>query len=87
MNRGAGRRVVFAQDHERVVFTELLGVIDERFGIETHSYCLMGNHFHLLVRSSDGALSAGMQHLSANFTRWINHQRETDGAIFRGRFN
>lgn len=87
MNRGSGRRVVFADNGERRYFLGLLGDFEERFGVEVHAYCLMGNHFHLLVRSGDGSLSEAMQHLSANFTRYVNHRRDVDGPIFRGRFH
>ena len=86
MNRGAGRRIVFSNNRERELFTELLGVIDRRFDVETHAYCLMGNHYHLLMRSAAGELSTAMQHLSANFTRAVNQRRGTDGPIFRARF-
>jgi len=87
MNRGSGRRVVFADNSERRYFLGLLGDFEERFGVEVHAYCLMGNHFHLLVRSVGGSLSEAMQHLSANFTRYVNHRRDVDGPIFRGRFH
>jgi REP element-mobilizing transposase RayT len=86
MNRGAGRRIVFSDDRDRELFTELLGAIDRRFGVETHAYCLMGNHYHLLMRSAAGELSPAMQHLSANFTRAVNGWRGKDGPIFRARF-
>ena len=77
---------MFSNDRERGLFTELLGVIDMRFDVETHAYCLMGNHYHLLMRSAAGELSPAMQHLSANFTRAVNQWRGKDGPIFRARF-
>lgn len=87
MNRGAGRRVVFADSSERRYFLVLLSELEERFGLEVHAYCLMGTHYHLLVRSRDGRLSEAMKHLSASYTRRVNHHRNVDGPIFRGRFH
>ncbi len=87
MHRGSGRRLVFRDDDERVLFVSLVSELDERFGVEVHAYCLMGNHFHLMVRSSKGELSEAMQWLLSRFTRAVNGRRGVDGAIFRGRFH
>jgi REP element-mobilizing transposase RayT len=78
---------VFRDDGERHEFTALLSQIDERFEVEVHVYCLMGNHFHLMVRSRTGRLSDAMQWILANYTRLANSRRGVDGAIFRGRFH
>jgi REP element-mobilizing transposase RayT len=86
MNRVSGRRVVFRSDRDRACFIDLLAEVDDRFGLEVHCYCLMGNHFHLLVRSERAELSAAIQWLAGNFTRRINAARGVDGPIFRGRF-
>lgn len=87
MHRGAGRRLVFRDGAERQLFMSLVSELDERFGVEVHAYCLMGNHFHLMVRSAHGELSAAMQWLLSKFTRSVNGRRGVDGAIFRGRFH
>jgi REP element-mobilizing transposase RayT len=87
MNRGSGRRTVFANDDERRLFLGLLAEAGECTGVETHAYCLMGNHFHLLLRSADGSLSEAMKQLSSGYTRRVNTWRGVDGSIFRGRFN
>jgi putative transposase len=87
MNRGAGRRVVFRTDSERLRFISLLAEFDARFDVEVHCFCLMGNHFHLLVKSRSGNLSPAMSWLGGQFTRTVNAERGVDGAIFRGRFH
>jgi REP element-mobilizing transposase RayT len=87
MNRGAGRRNVFATDEDRHAFSLELATIDHRFEVETHAYCLMDNHFHLLVLSDRGEVSRAMQHLGAVFTRRVNERRGVDGPLFRGRFH
>ena len=65
----------------------LFAGLDHRFGIEVHAYCLMGNHFHLLVRSPLGTLSDAMAWLGSRFTRLVNAERDVDGPVFRGRFH
>ncbi len=87
MNRGAGHQDIFPAVADRERFLDLLGTIDRRFALETHAYCLMDNHYHLLVRSQAGRLSEAMQHLGARFTRAVNGRRDQDGPVFRGRFH
>lgn len=86
MNRGAGRCDIFLDDRDRIEFGRVLGHAAERFGVEVHVYCLMSNHFHLLVRCPDGRLSEFMQFLGSHYTRGFNDRHETDGALMRGRF-
>ena len=87
MNRGAGRRVVFHADDERTRFLELIGQMDERFETEIHAFCLLGNHYHLLVRSREPRLSEAMKWVGSVYTREVNAERGVDGAVFRGRFH
>jgi putative transposase len=86
MNRGAGRRAIFLSDRDRVEFGKALGEACERCAVEVHAYCLMTNHFHLLVRCPDGHLSEMMQWLQAVVTRRFNARVASDGPILRGRF-
>jgi len=69
MNRGAGRQDVFISNAQRERFLELLGDLVDRFGVETHAYCLMGNHYHLLLHTPLGNLGRGMRHLNG-VQRW-----------------
>lgn len=87
MNRGAGRRITFRDDRERALFVSLLSEIESRFDVEIHAYCLMGNHYHLLLRSKSGRLSESMAWLGSRYTRWVNVERDVDGPLFRGRFH
>ena len=86
MNRGAARQDVFASDSQRERFLELLGDLADRFGIETHVYCLMGNHYHLLLHTPLGNLGRGMRHLNGVYTQFFNRDQGRDGALFRGRY-
>ena len=86
MNRGAGRRDIFADDSHRERFLELLGALLERFGVETHAYCLMDNHYHLLLHTPEANLSRAMRHLDGVYTQHFNRSTATDGPLFRGRY-
>lgn len=86
MNRGTARRNVFDTDADRTRFLTCLDDAVAETAVRVESYCLMGNHFHLSLWCPDGGLSATMQHVSANYTRWYNSVRDTDGPIFRSRF-
>ena len=87
MNRGIDHADVFFVDSDRIEFGQRLADVFDRFGIRTHAYCLMDNHFHLLWHCPDGRLSDAMQRLSSLYTRHVNDRLGRDGALFRGRFH
>jgi REP element-mobilizing transposase RayT len=86
MNRGAGRLPIFQHDNHRAVFLELLRETHEMFKAEIHAYCLMGNHYHLLIRTPSGNLGRVMRHLNGVYTQRYNRLEKTDGPLFRGRY-
>ena len=86
MNRGAGRRRIFRNDADRRYFLKLLGEIGARFKAEIHAYCLMDNHYHLLLRTPEANLGRLMRHLNGVYTQYHNRQSRQDGALFRGRY-
>ena len=65
----------------------LLEEIAAPLGWRLHAYCLMTNHYHLLVHTPAPNLSAGMQALSARYTQEFNRRHGRDGQLFRGRFH
>lgn len=86
MNRGADRQSVFMADTDRVDFGRLIGLGHQRHGVEVHAYCLMTNHFHLIVHCPDGGLSEFMHDLTSTYVRHVNDRLGRDGPLFRGRF-
>jgi putative transposase len=82
-NRGCE---VYADDHERRIFLKLLEIASRRYGWRCHSYCLMSNHYHLLIQLQAGGLSAGMQLLNGWFARISNRRHGYDGHLFKNRF-
>ncbi len=87
MNRGAGRQDTFIDDYDLESFISILVAATIKFGIEIHAYCLMPNHYHLLVRSPDGQLSRAMKFIGQSYTQSFNYRHDRDGALFRGRFH
>ena len=86
MNRGVDRQQIFFAETDRVDFGRLLGVGWERLGVEVHAYCLMSNHFHLLLHCPTKGLSSYMHDLQSTYTRHVNDRLGRDGPLFRGRF-
>lgn len=87
MNRGADRADVFFADDDRVQMGHRLAEMFQLFGVETHAYCLMDNHYHFLLHCPCGGLSPAMQRLGSIYTRHVNDRLGRDGALFRGRFH
>lgn len=87
MNRGAQRQAIFLDDGDRHHFTTILSKMEEKFGIEIHAYCLMGNHYHILVRSQHERLSESMKWLGLRYSGHFNWKHGRDGSPFRGRFH
>jgi REP element-mobilizing transposase RayT len=85
-NKGVAGRALFTGDEERIHFLVLLACAVRRGWIEVHAYCLMDNHFHLLVRSPHGDLSVAMQWIEDSYARWFNLRHERFGPLFAGRF-
>jgi len=84
--RGIERWAIFAnvRDHEH--FLELLPAMAERYGVEVHAYALMGNHYHLLIRTPQANASAAIQWLNVSYSVWFNRRRGRVGHVFQGRF-
>ena len=83
MRKGISQRY---HDTHRRLFLELLREIQAMFSVETHAYCLMDNHYHLLVRTPKANLSRAMRHLNGLYTQRYNRIEKTDGPLYRGRY-
>lgn len=86
MNRGRGRQRVFHGQAYYQAFLQGLKETQQRFGLEIHAYCLMSNHYHLLISTPRGNLSRSMRHINGIYTQRYNRLKKTDGPLFRGRF-
>jgi REP element-mobilizing transposase RayT len=77
---------IFEDDEDRLRFLAILGEVARRFNWLCHAYCLMDNHYHLLVETIDGDLSLGMRQLNGVYTQRFNRRHERVGHVFQGRF-
>jgi REP element-mobilizing transposase RayT len=86
MNRGAQKRHIFRNDRDYLSFLGLLGEACNMWKVEVHAYCLMPNHYHLLLHTPHGNLSRAMRHISGVYTQRFNLKWGRDAQLFRGRF-
>jgi len=85
-SRGNERRPVFLDAEDHKGFLDVLRATRERYNWLCHAYCLMTNHYHLVVETGDGQLSAGMRQLNGVYTQWFNRKHRRSGHLFQGRF-
>jgi len=85
-NRGNARQKVFFSDADRELFLSTLSGVVSRYGWICHAYCLMANHYHLLVETPKANLSIGMRQLNGMYTQAFNRRHERVGHLFQGRF-
>jgi len=86
MNRGKGRQMIFLDEKYYLDFLKTISEAHERFGAIIHCYCLMGNHYHLLIETPEANISRVMRHINGIYTQRYNRLSSTDGPLFRGRF-
>ena len=87
LNRGNARAAVFHDDDDYATFIELIGLACERLPMRVLAYCLMPNHFHLVLRPhADGDLSRWMQWLLTAHVRRHHRRHRSSGHIWQGRF-
>jgi len=85
-SRGDGRDDIYLNDHDRRYFLEVLSSVYERFNWVVHAYCLMSNHYHLLIETPDANLSQGMRQLNGVYTQLFNRHHSRVGHVFQGRY-
>jgi REP element-mobilizing transposase RayT len=86
-SRGNARQAIFIDDEDRGVFLDVLSMVVGRFNWLCHAYCLMENHYHLLIETPDGNLSKGMRELNGVYTQGFNQKYRRVGHLFQGRYN
>ena len=86
LSRGNEQKDIFYDDQDRLQFLKTIGEMSERFEIDVFAYVLMGNHYHLLLRTNRANLSRSMQWLGVTYTRRFNLRHFRSGHLFQGRF-
>jgi REP element-mobilizing transposase RayT len=85
-SRGNARQDIVADDRDRTQFFALLAHVIDRYGWLCHAYCLMDNHYHLLLETPQANLSQGMRQLNGRYTQAFNRRHRRVGHLFQGRF-
>jgi REP element-mobilizing transposase RayT len=84
--RGVLQRAIYRDDRDRRHFTRLLDAAVTEHGWRCLTYCLMPNHFHLVVQLREATLSDGMHALNGGYARWHNERHQRVGHLFEGRY-
>jgi putative transposase len=86
LSRGNDRQEVFRSDDDRKMFLRLIEEFSTRFQVDVFAYVLMGNHYHVLLKTGEGNLSKAMQWLGTTYTRKFNNRHDRSGHLFQGRY-
>ena len=86
LNRGVERRTVFVEPEDYEHFIELMCSYAREFGIRIHNYCLMSNHYHLLLEINRPVLSKYMRQLGMNYAIYFNKKYRRSGHLWQGRY-
>ena len=86
MNRGRRSESIFSGPRDYYQFIDLLIESCEMWNVRISAYCLMPNHYHLLIHTPEGNISRCMRHINGVYTQRYNWAHDCDGQLFRGRF-
>jgi putative transposase len=86
MARGDDRKAIFRDDKDRLCLLEVVRKAAERYRLSLHAYCLMDNHYHLLVESAEANLSVSMRYINGQYAGFINRSRGRSGHLLQGRY-
>lgn len=85
-SRGDRREDIYLTDDDRNAYLEILGKVCERYNWIVHAYCLMDNHYHILIETPDSNLSKGMRQLNGVYTQHFNRTHRRVGHVYQGRY-
>jgi putative transposase len=86
ISRGNRKQMIFCVDDDYARFLAILEDVVNRLGWKCHAYCLMPNHFHLVIETCEPNISAGMQRLNSTYAQWFNFRYGYTRHLFQGRF-
>jgi REP element-mobilizing transposase RayT len=85
-SRGDDRKKIFLSETDFEKFLEYIKVAKDKFKFYLYAYCLMNNHYHLLIETTQSNLSRIMQYINTSYTIYYNGKRKRSGHLFQGRF-
>lgn len=83
--RGNRRERIYVDDADRLAWLNLFGNVCDRYRWLCYAWCLMENHYHIVIETKEANLAAGMRHLNGVYTQKTNHRHERVGHVFQGR--
>lgn len=86
MHRGNAGSDIYKSVRDREKFLEYMGKAAARYEIKIHTYCLMTNHYHLLIETPQPNLSQAIKWINVSYVAYFNRKRERSGHLFQGRF-
>jgi putative transposase len=86
MNRSRKSEILFREDNDYYFFVNLLKEIGDVWKAKTAAYCMMTNHYHLLIQTPEANLARCMRHINGVYTQYYNRKYNSDGQLFRGRY-
>jgi len=84
--RGNRRERIYVDDADRLAWLNLFGNVCDRYRWLCYAWCLMENHYHIVIETKEANLAAGMRHLNGVYTQKTNHRHERVGHVFQGRY-
>ena len=78
--------LIFHDKYDYRMFVELLKETSRMWNFHIYAYCLVPNHYHLLIQTPDADLSRGMRHINVLYTQRYNRRHGCDGPLFKGRY-
>jgi REP element-mobilizing transposase RayT len=86
-SRGVDKQPIFGVVRwDRTIFLELLDLTIATYHWRLHAYCLMGNHFHLVLDTPEANIAEGMKYLKGRYAQWFNRATGREGALFERRY-
>lgn len=86
ISRGTRRLEIFQDDEDFITFLNLLKGIKKKYEFSIEAYCLMSNHYHLLIKAGEYPLSNAMAWIGGNYARYFNKKYEYSGHVFENRY-
>lgn len=86
VNRGVAKADIYTCDEDYLKFLEILQDASDEYGFEIYSFCLMTNHYHLLIKMRDANLSAALQKINSRHSIYFNNKYKRVGPLWQGRF-
>jgi putative transposase len=84
--RGNNKRVIFLDDDDRLAFIRLLNRLSTKYGWTIYAYCLMTNHYHLLIRIDERGMSRGLCELNSRYALLFNQMHVRVNHLFGKRY-